>query len=274
MNDFVIVNREICIGCAACVKDCISKIISLEEDVAVIKDFTNCIKCGHCGAVCPVNAISYQHTGYDVEVEEFENDKWKIGFDQLDAFVKMKRSCRQFKKKLIENTKMDAILKIGQMSPTGGNRQPLKFVVVNSPDKMEELKLLAMKTLFDIGQKTEGRYGRVFRSILDNYQSTGFDRLFYNAPSVIVIYGDPDTSHTTRVDAGIAGGQMTLIAETLGLGSCFIGYLKTAAENNDEIYKFLGIPEGHEMITNIILGYPDVRYFRSVPRQKLDVKFI
>lgn len=274
MKDFVIVNREACIGCGACVSDCISKIISLEEEVAVIKDFTNCIKCGHCGAVCPVNAISYHHPGYDIEVEEFEKDIWKIGFDKLDALVKMKRSCRQYEKKPIEKAKMDAIMRIGQMSPTGGNRQPLKFVVVDSPDKIEELKLLAMQTLYDVGQTTEGRYGRVFRSILDNYKSTGFDRLFYNAPCVIIIYGDPNSSHTTHVDAGIAGGQMTLIAETLGLGTCFVGYLKTATENNNEIYKFLGIPEGYEMITNIILGYPDVRYFRSVPRQKLDVRFL
>ncbi|MDP3387531.1 MAG: nitroreductase family protein [Eubacteriales bacterium] len=273
MEDFVIIDRGKCIGCGSCVSDCISKIISLEERVAVIKDFTNCIKCGHCGAVCPVNAISYQHTGYDVGVDEFEKDIWKIEFNQLDALIKMKRSCRQFKKKPIEKSKMDAIMRIGQMSPTGGNRQPLKFVVVDSPDKMEALKLMAMKTLYSVGQNTEGRYGMVFRSILDNYESTGFDRLFYNAPCVIIIYGDPKSSHTTHVDAGIAGGQMTLIAETLGLGSCFVGYLKTATQNNNEIYRFLGIPEGHEMIANIILGYPDVRYFRSVPRQKLDVKF-
>jgi nitroreductase/NAD-dependent dihydropyrimidine dehydrogenase PreA subunit len=273
MKDFVIVDREKCIGCGSCALDCISKIISLEEDVAVIKDFTNCIKCGHCGAVCPVNAIRYQHPDYDINVEEFEKNIWKVGFDQMDAFVKMKRSCRQYKKKPIEKAKMDAIMRIGQISPTGGNRQPLKFVVVDSPEKIEELKLLAMKTLFDVGQKTEGRYGKVFRSILDNYQATGFDRLFYNAPCVVIIYGDPNTSHTTQVDAGIAGGQMTLIAETLDLGSCFVGYLKTAAENNNEIYEFLGIPEGHQMIANIIVGYPDVRYFRSVPRQKLDVKF-
>ena len=273
MKNFVIIDREICIGCGACVKDCLSKIIRVEEEVAVIEDFTDCIKCGHCGASCPVDAIRYDDPEYDMNIESFSKDHDLVTFRELDYLIKMKRSCRQYHQKEVESDKLESLLRIGQISPTGGNRQPLKFVVVNGFEKVEALKLMAMETLYDVGQKSEGRYARVFTSILDNYKKTGYDRLFYNAPLVIVIYGDPSISQTMAVDGGIAAGQMTLIGETLGLGSCYIGYLKTAADHNREICNYLGIPSNETIITNIIFGYPQTRYYRSVPREKLKVKY-
>lgn len=269
MNRILRINQEKCNGCGLCVNDCLSRVIDIDSGIAVIHDHSTCLLCGHCGAICPQAAITFDNE-IGIEFKGFRN----VEFNQLDQMIKMKRSIRQYKDQAVDNESIEKILEIGRVSPTGGNRQPLKFTVVNHPEKMEELKLLAMKTLYEYGQHIEGRYKIVFNNMLKNYLETGFDRLFYNAPTLISIYGDAENSANIAVDAGIAAGQMSLIAETLGLGSCFIGFLNFAAEQNGEIYKLLKIPEGNKLMVNIILGHKDVQYIRTVPRNELNVTYL
>ena len=49
------VNRDRCIACMQCIKDCPAKVISLVEGKAEINNDV-CIKCGHCIAICPTYA--------------------------------------------------------------------------------------------------------------------------------------------------------------------------------------------------------------------------
>lgn len=273
MTRVINISDEKCTGCGICARDCLSRIIRIVKGKAVIDDMKNCIFCGHCGAVCPVNAIEFVDDEYCYDVLELD-DSINIDYESLDHMIRMKRSIRQYKDKPVDIDLINKILDIGRVSPTGGNRQPLKFTVVNDAEKLEELKLLAMNTLYEHGQNLKGRYKQVFCNMITDYKESGYDRLFYNAASLIVIHGNPNNSTSLDVDGGIAGGQMTLIAETLGLGSCFIGFLNVAANLNSEIYRLLDIPEGNRMITNIVLGYKDVKYLRTVPRKKVTVNYL
>ena len=273
MGKFVKFDSDKCIGCGLCVDDCISKIIKVENNLAYIENFQYCIKCGHCGAVCPEDAITFENI-FKEDIVEYEEEIREIDFHRLNAFIKMKRSTRQYLDKSIDNKILKSILEVGRVSPTGGNRQPLKFIVVSTPENMEKLKIMAMKSLSDLSEKVNGRYKEVFANILPDYLEDDYDRLFYNAPALIVVYGDPNESGSLFVDAGIAAGQMSLIGNSLGLGSCFIGFLNTASLNDNKINEFLGIPDDHKMITNIIFGYPNVEYFRTVPRNMLDVIYM
>jgi nitroreductase len=131
-----------------------------------------------------------------------------------------------------------------------------------------------MEVLLEESDKVEGRYKGLFENMLKDYKNTGYDRLFYNAPAIIILHGNPKQSVSIDVDGGIAAAQMTLAGETLGLGSCYLGFLNLAARYSDKIYKYLNIPEGNKIITNIIFGYPKVQYFRTVPRKKSDVRYL
>jgi NAD-dependent dihydropyrimidine dehydrogenase PreA subunit len=52
------IDKDSCIGCAACIDSCPLELISLEDDVAVITDEDSCIECGACVDSCAVGAIS------------------------------------------------------------------------------------------------------------------------------------------------------------------------------------------------------------------------
>lgn len=137
------IDQEKCIGCGACVEDCFTRDLVIEADKAKVLNKT-CIKYGHCIAICPVNAVSI--TDYDMnEVKEYDAASFDIEPEKLLNFIKFRRSVRQFTDQPIEKEKLEAIIEAGRFTPTGGNRQPVSFVVVQ--DQLSELTGLAGKAL-------------------------------------------------------------------------------------------------------------------------------
>lgn len=54
----VTVNKELCIGCGACVGVCPVSSLSMDGDGKAECDAATCIDCGACVGTCPVSAIS------------------------------------------------------------------------------------------------------------------------------------------------------------------------------------------------------------------------
>ena len=55
----VTINKETCIGCAACIDTCPVEALTMVDDKAVV-DEEKCVDCGACIEACPVEAISAQ----------------------------------------------------------------------------------------------------------------------------------------------------------------------------------------------------------------------
>jgi nitroreductase len=79
---------------------------------------------------------------------------------------------------------------------------------------------------------------------------------------------------TPEIDGAIASTHMVLLAETLGLGTCYIGFLIWAIENSQELKKFLGIPEGSKALVAFTAGYPGVEFKRFVARNPARVGWL
>lgn len=54
----------------------------------------------------------------------------------------------------------------------------------------------------------------------------------------------------------------------------FSDYFTKAANNSPKIKKKLGITKGKKVITTLVLGYPKVKYQRSVQREEVDVTYL
>ena len=61
MNRIVIIDKETCTGCGACVEICPHKILYLDEDRCKVTDETKCDKSKGCENVCPTGAIRIQN---------------------------------------------------------------------------------------------------------------------------------------------------------------------------------------------------------------------
>lgn len=53
----VVINKETCIGCAACIDTCPTEALTMVDEKAVC-DAEKCVDCSACIDACPVEAIS------------------------------------------------------------------------------------------------------------------------------------------------------------------------------------------------------------------------
>ena len=270
------VNRDICIACKQCIKDCPTKVITLEEGKAEIHNDWGCIKCGHCLAICPVFAISTDD--YDMgEVIPYEKEKFEVDPDQLLRFIKFRRSVRRFKDKPVEKEKIEQIIEAGRFTQTSTNNQDVSYIVIQ--DQIDEVRRMALDTLKKRGEEmlanmtpeTEylRRYAKAWIRMHELYYGDAKkDRLFFHAPAVILV------TTPTPLNGGLASSNMELMIDALGLGTFFSGFFITALQNNQKLKDYLGITEKNPVVSCIVLGYPDVKYQRSVPRKKPDIRWI
>jgi len=272
----VIIDKEMCTGCGLCVKDCSRNAIALVNGKAQV-DLELCNECGHCFAICPFGSVSMPL--YDVnEIIKFNEEKMSIEPDNLLNFLKFRRSIRQFKDKGIEPEKINKIIEAGRYSPTASNRQMNRFIIIK--DKLDEVRGLAIKALYDmandpssVDKGTLALYQKAWLSMYEDYKEKNVDRLFFNAPELIAIVSK-DRSGFADVNGGIAASRMELQANSLGLGVCYIGFFKRAIEYNEKLRELLGMKENEEFLLCFVLGYPDVKYQRTVNRKPADVRYI
>lgn len=115
------IDKEKCMGCGQCVRDCFPGEIKIENNKAVPKDY-NCIECGHCIAVCPRNAIILENYRME-DVIELDVIDTQIDPEVYLNHLKSRRSIRQFKNVPVSENELKMILNAGRYSPTGGNLQ-------------------------------------------------------------------------------------------------------------------------------------------------------
>jgi nitroreductase/NAD-dependent dihydropyrimidine dehydrogenase PreA subunit len=261
----IYINKEKCITCGLCVKDCVSGNIEIKDDKAnVMKD--RCLLCGHCIAICPENAVSMDHYSMD-DVKEYSVNDFMIEPERLLNFIKFRRSVRHFRKEMVEEEKLLKIIEAGRFSPTGSNRQEVSFIIVQ--DKLPELRRLALEKMSEItslqAQQNPGllalaqRWATMFES--DKELPGKDDFLFYNAPVIILLVS------SSPVDASIAASNMELMTAAQGLGAFYCGFFVRAAQDNDKIKDLLGLGDTEEVKVCLVLGKPDVSYRRTVPRK-------
>jgi len=99
----------------------------------------------------------------------------------------------------------------------------------------------------------------------------GNDVILYNAPAVLFIHAPQNTS-TPQIDCDAALFAMMLLAQTKGLGTCWMGWVQYAAAGFQvKTFKlladFLGIPAGHRVYAAMIIGYPRIKLHSIPPRQ-------
>lgn len=266
---------EKCVGCGLCVKDCFPRDIEIIDGKATIKNET-CMKCGHCIAVCPRGAVINEND--TSEVLEYNKESFHVDPDNLLNFIKYRRTVRQFRDKKIEREKINQIIEAGRYTQTGSNLQDVSYIVVE--EQLDTLKELTFATLKVIGQEMLDnlnaetshfkRYANLWIQMSEKYEENkkDNDKLFFNAPAIIVVSAYSD------VNAALASSNMELMTDALGLGTFFSGFFVMAANKNPKIQELLGIKKGKKIATCMVLGYPDVKYYRTVPRKEADVKFI
>lgn len=152
---------------------------------------------------------------------------------EIMKVIKERRSTRAFKPSQIPMDTVKQILEAGTWAPSGMGKQGWHFVAVQNVDKIQNLAKAVGKA--------------------DN---RGADYNFYGAPSFIII-SNPRDDDNGLLDAGAATQNMLLMAQALGVGSCWINQVRHTCDVPEvrAILKELGVPDDHIVTTCIALGY-------------------
>ncbi len=264
MSNVIQIDREKCIGCGMCAKDCPNKAIKVEDKKATMF-LDSCMECGHCLAICPKEAVSMN--GYDeTEIKSLKDMDLTMTDTQLLDHLKAIRSVRQFKETPVEKEKVEKIIEAGRFTPTGSNAQNIKYFVVENPE--EKIEPYARK-IFGTGMNLLKKLKKVLPlpEAIDRYEiEPGF--FFHHAPAAILVVSD------NVVDVGLLSANMGTMAELQGLGLFYVGLFTWAAKFSPSLRKKLGLKKGEKIVTALAVGYPKVKYQRSVPRKKANVTWM
>lgn len=258
--------KELCIGCGVCVRECPVRNLTMENEKASVK--RSCMECGHCFAICPKKAISIPDYPAD-GIIEFENQTSPVSGDEFLRLIKSRRSIRDYQEKNIAKETWEKILEAGRFTATGGNGQDLKYVVVQ--DDLETIKNYVwdgFAALIEQLKKSKGSTNSLVRQLRSmnaaHLASRQDDRLFFNAPSLLVI------TSSFPLDGGLAASNIELMAHAEGLGVLFSGFIQRALALSEDGCNYLGI-EKTQICACMLLGYPNVTYRRTVPRKAAQI---
>ncbi len=174
------------------------------------------------------------------------------------------RSYRRFDQSFyIDYGTLEDLVNLARLSASSANRQPLKYLLFNSPEDCE----------------------RIFPSLAwAGYLNHWNGPEEGERPSAyIIILGDRSVTESFSVDHGIAAQSIMLGATETGLGGCMI-----ASVNREQLRTELQIPEKYDILLVLALGKPaetviledvacnDIRYYRDddgihhVPKRSLN----
>ncbi len=258
----VIIDQNRCVGCKLCSSDCLSNAIRIVDGRAEI--FKNCFECGHCVAICPADAVRFEGAEYDMSDVEPVGAGFGIDPATMLHAVKSRRSIRHFTEKMPSRRDLEIILEAARFSPTASNAQNVSFMVFT--EETGELSRIAMEELRGYRGDPEA-FAKVFPPPMstDRINFDNDDFLFKGAPVIIL------TLSPHEVNAAIATANMELQAVSLGLGALYVGFFTRLAAGSARLRACLGLHESDRVVTCLALGYPAIRYQRTVPRRKAKI---
>ena len=133
----ILVDETTCTRCGICSIVCPMRIIGPTDEITLprVKDEKAgmCIACGHCEVSCPSQSLIL-----NVRPDERVSLKTGAGMlapEDLGIYLKKRRTVRHYTKEPVPREKIEEVLDIARYAASGGNAQPVQWLVVHDPAK-------------------------------------------------------------------------------------------------------------------------------------------
>lgn len=171
--------------------------------------------------------------------------------------IKSRRSVRAYKSEPLKKEELQAIVEAGIYAPTGCNQQPWHFSVVQDRALLDEVNIKTKQAMTQVPMEWISKMG----------QNAGLD-VTHKAPALIIVSTQAESA-SGEVDCTAAMENMMLEAQSLGIGSCWMGFVKLIFKD-DDLMRRLGVPEGLLPQQAAVFGYK-AKEDAPVPQRKMDV---
>lgn len=181
----------------------------------------------------------------DVMLPKDENKKT---LDILEA-IYSRHATRKFLTKKIDRAIINQLLDAANHAPSALHQDSRGYVVIQNKPLLNRLSDSAKNILINEDSNKNLQWEHVKEVV----RQKEFN-IFYNAPTLIVIYSTIKGPFVSA-DCWLAAQNLMLAALPFGLGSCVIGFAVPAL-NLPEWKKELDIPSKMTAVAPIILGWP------------------
>lgn len=285
------IDRELCTQCGLCVQDCVRRVLFQQPDgQIVVGDEAWCILCGHCVAVCPPGAISHSALGSE-GFDDIPRES-RLDLDNLRAFLRRRRSVRAYRDQSVPRSVLEELVEVARFVPTASNQQNVAFTIV---DGRATIRRLADLTVDFYDRQLQGlrepsavealratMSAEELRSTLNSIPRLerlvsayrrGEDVLLWNAPVVLVAHA-PKADYFGRDNCLFALYALMLAATARGVGTCLMGFVLRAVQQDGAIAEVLSLPPDQMAHAVLVAGYPRYEYSRLVPRKPIPIRWL
>ncbi len=243
-----------------------------------------CCSCGHCAAICPENAISATQG----KLNAFKILQNEEQHTEIEKLLIGKRSVRHFKKDAIEKDVLENFIHYAEKSPSSSNKRKREYIIIRDEKKIIELEKAILRKFnslkFIINPITIGLISVFSRKLSLNLKfllnalaqmNAEFTKkeypIFRGAPLVVCVIA-PKRAQQSKDDCIIAQQYMMLYAESIGIGSCIIGYAQYAHKT---LEKRLKVKKGYSVYAVSVFGFPKFIYEKEIQYTKtIEVKWM
>jgi nitroreductase len=181
------------------------------------------------------------------------------------------RSIRRFRPDPIPMEDLQLILEAAVKAPSGGNRQPARFLILNDPDRIREFGALYREAWWAKRRDEKRPWTRREEIPPEDKGSTAAARLadeIKDAPCIILAF----TAARNGAASVIPSVQnLMLAARALGIGSV---PTTLHADVLERVYALLGVPQDMEFHLCIPLGYPRGNFGTTQRKPAAEVSFL
>jgi ferredoxin len=274
------IKLEKCTRCLKCVKDCPAQAITIET--GAIAD--TCIHCGHCVAICPEMAVRpdfgdvFLLQPHEVTPKDFRN---------LSSGI---RSCRSYLPKDVPDAVLLQLIDNMKHYPSASNARPLQVTIVRSKEKVKLLNDLTEEALIRmfsfLCQPWVSPFIRIFapsinvnkikryRDSFISRSETNDSQICHHAPAAVLFHGEVSKTGMAEADANIWATYTSIYANTLGLGTCFNGFIVKAMGKKSKLNPKFKVPVNHQVYAALLVGYPKVKYRNEASRTSPEVTLV
>ncbi|MFN8546136.1 MAG: nitroreductase family protein [Candidatus Binatia bacterium] len=224
-------------------------------------------------------------------IEVPEGAEWNA----VEEAMLRRRSIRKYKSRQVPDHVIRRLLEVARYAPSQGNCQPWKFVVIRDRAMIQEMEDHCVGMCRKLSRNldyTTHPPGSVRRFVtraaakLCNYLqpnmlhpvpiftmtaiAEGRFAVFHKAPTVILLLADTRGVGSPDIDVGICGTNIVLAAQSLGLGTCWVGFSKFLGRSREWRAR-LGIEDPYELSEAITVGYPIGNPTRLVSRETHEI---